>query len=405
MEYFLDEMDLEIKALARQVAEEKGLPVRAELDEKEEFPSEIMKALADSDLLGIYIPEEYGGMGKGVFGLSLVTEELSRVCGGIAVSYAANALGSEPIILHGSEEQKKKYLPPIASGEHLVAFGLTESNAGSDAGGIETTARRDGDYYVLNGTKQWITNGGEAQTYTIIATTNKKRGMRGISCFIVEKDTPGFTFGKKEKKMGIRCSATRELVFTDCRIPAENLIGKEGHGFRIAMDTFNASRPGIGAQAVGIAQGAMEYATDFARGRVQFGKPVASFQGVHFMLADMATSIEAARALVYGAARTGDKVQLSKYKKIRGESLSAEEISMMNSYEKYSAMAKLFASDVAMKVTTDAVQICGGTGYMREYPLEKMMRDAKITQIYEGTNQIQRSVIGLKLIQESAKRR
>ena len=384
MDYLLTEEQKMIRDLARQIADEKIRPVAAEYDEKEEFPWSILKVIAESDLSGIYIEEAYGGMGGGVTELCIATEEFSKACGGIAVSYAASALGSYPIILYGSEEQKKKYLPDIASGKKLAAFGLTEAGAGSDAGALSTTATKDGDHYVLNGVKQWITNGGEAETYTVVAMTDKSKGSRGASTFIVEKGTPGFEFGKKEKKLGIRSSATRELIFTNCRVPKENLLGKEGLGFIVAMKTFDKSRPGIGAQAVGIAQGALDHALKYAKERVQFGKPVSSFQGVQFMLADMGTQVEAARALVYSTARLIDS--------------GAKDIS------KLSAMSKLFASDVAMKVTTDAVQIFGGYGYMREYPVEKYMRDAKITQIYEGTNQIQRSIIASEMIKEMLKK-
>ena len=383
MDYFLTEEQEMIRDLARRIAQEKVLPLRVELDEKEEFPWSIMKNLAEADLFGIYLPEEYSGTGGGCFELCLAVEELSRVCAGVAVSFAASALGAFPLLLFGNDEQKKKYLPAIAQGERLVAFALTEANAGSDAGGVQTTARLEGNEYVLNGTKQWITNGGEAEIYTVIAMTDKAKGSRGASAFIVEKGTPGFEFGKKEKKMGIRSSSTRELVFTDCRIPKENLLAREGMGFIVAMKTLDTSRPGIGAQAVGIAQGALDEALNYSRERIQFGKPISSFQAVQHMMADMATQIEAARCLVYSAARYVDS--------------GAKDIS------KISAMAKVFASDVAMKVTTDAVQILGGYGYMRDYPVEKMMRDAKITQIYEGTNQIQRNVIALQLIKEKAK--
>lgn len=381
MDYLLTEEQIMVRDLARKIAQEKVKACAAELDEKEEFPWPIMKVLAEADLFGIYIEEKYGGMGKGVMELCLVTEELSRVCGGIAVCYAASALGAYPIILFGNDKQKQKYLPDLASGKKLAAFGLTEPNAGSDAGAIETTAKKDGDYYILNGTKHFITNGGEAQVYTVVAMTDKTRGSRGASAFIVEKGTPGFSFGKKEKKMGIRASTTSELIFTDCRIPKENLLGKEGMGFIITMKTFDMSRPGVAAQALGIAQGALDLAVEYARQRQQFGKPISSFQGIQFMLADMATQVEAARALVYSVARMVDS----------GTTKVAKE----------SAMAKLFASDVAMKVTTDAVQIFGGYGYMRDYPVEKFMRDAKITQIYEGTNQIQRGIIAANLIKEA----
>ncbi len=382
MDYLLTEEQIMIRDLARRIAQEKIKPVAAEYDEKEEFPWDIIKLLADSDLFGIYIPEEFGGTGGGVMELVLATEELSRACGGISLAFAATALGTYPIILYGNEEQKNKFLPDIAAGKKLAAFALTEAGAGSDASAISTTAKKDGNYYILNGTKQWITNGGEAEVYTVIAMTDKSKGPRGASAFILENGMKGFEFGKKEKKMGIRASATRELVFNDCKVPAENLLGKEGLGFIVAMKTFDQSRPGVAAQALGIAQGALDLTIEYAKQRQQFGKSISSFQGIQFMLADMATEIEAARALVYSVARMVDK----------GETKVAKE----------SAMAKLFASDVAMKVTIDCVQIFGGYGYMRDYPIEKYMRDAKITQIYEGTNQIQRNIIALNLIKESA---
>jgi len=384
MDYFLNEEQLMIKELTRQIAEEKIIPVRAELDEREEFPSEIMKSLAQSDLFRLFVPEEYDGLGKGSLELVIAIEELSRACLGVATSYAADALGTYPLLLYGTEEQKKRYLPDIASGKKLSAFALTEPSAGSDAGGIQTTARLDGSVYVLNGRKQWITNAGVAEIYTVIALTDKGKGARGASAFIVEKGTDGFTFGKKERKMGIRASTTAELVFDNCRIPKENLIGREGMGFIVAMKTLDNSRIGVGAQGVGVAQGAFEEALRFAKERRQFGQPITSFQAIQHMLADMATQIEAARALVYSVARYIDS--------------GAKDIS------KESAMAKLFATDIAMKVTVDAVQIMGGSGYMRDYPVEKMMRDAKILQIYEGTNQIQRNVIAQALIKESLRR-
>jgi butyryl-CoA dehydrogenase len=333
----------------------------------------------------LFIPEEYGGLGKKTLELCIAVEELSKACVGVSTSYAANALGTYPLLLHGSDAQKKKYLPAIASGKRLVAFGLTEANAGSDAGGIQTTAKLEGNEYVLNGTKQWITNGGEAEIYTIIAITDRSKGHRGASAFVVEKGTPGFTFGKKENKMGIRASSTTELIFNNCRIPKENLITKEGMGFIVAMKTLDSSRTGVGAQGVGVAQGAINEAIKFARQRVQFGQPIASFQAVQHMLADMQTQTEAARSLVYSVARFVDS--------------GAKDVS------RPSAMAKLFATDVAMKVTTDAVQIMGGSGYMKEYPVEKMMRDAKILQIYEGTNQIQRNVIALDMIKEASRQK
>ncbi len=384
MEYFLTDEQKMIKELAKKIAEEKIMPVRAEYDEKEEFPWDVVKTLAQSDLFGVYIPEEYGGMGFGIFELCLAIEELSRVCGGIALAYAGTALGTFPILLFGNEQQKKKYLPLIASGEKIAGFAVTESEAGSDITTLNTTARKEGDCYVLNGTKQWITNGGEAEIYVVIAATDKTKGARGLTAFIVEKGMQGFKFGKKEKKLGIRASATRELVFEDCCVSAENVLGKEGIGFVIALKNFDASRPGVAAQALGIAQGAFEAALEYAHQRKQFGQPISSFQAVQHMLADMAVQIEAARALIYQTAKMIDYG--------------------VKDYSANSAMCKLFASEVAMKVTTDAIQIFGGYGYMKEYPVEKMFRDAKITQIYEGTNQMQRSFIAHNLIKNISKK-
>ena len=383
LNYGLSEMALEIRAMVREFAEARVKPVRAELDETGHFPAELLRELGKMDLMGLYIPAEYGGTWEGDSLPNIVAvEELSRICIGVSVSFAANGLGADPILLGASDAQKKKYLPPLASGEKWAAYGLTEPNAGSDAGSIRTTAVKKGDKYILNGTKQWITNGGEADIYTIFAVTDKARGARGVSCFIVEKGTPGFKFGKKENKLGIRCSATRELIFEDCEVPAENLIGREGTGFIWAMKTFDVSRPGIAAQGVGLAQGALDEAVLYAKVREQFGKPIIANQGLSWMLADMATKVETARALTYATVRSIDS--------------GAKDIS------KFSAMCKVYASDIAMQVTTDAVQVFGGYGYMKEYPVEKMMRDAKILQIYEGTNQIQRDIIGLSLNKEYA---
>jgi alkylation response protein AidB-like acyl-CoA dehydrogenase len=383
MDFFFSEEQKKLREESKRIAKEYLLPRRAYYDETEEFPWDLVKIFAEAGLFGCFIAKEYGGEGGGVTEMSIVTEELSRACGGIALAFAGTGLGIYPIILFGNNEQKEKYLPDIAVGKKLAAFGLTEPNAGSDAGNITTSARLMGGEYILNGTKQWITNGGEAEVYTVIAMTDKTRGARGASAFIVEKGFPGFSFGKKERKMGIRASTTRELIFEDCRAPKQNLLGKEGMGFVIAMKTFDVTRPGVAAQAVGIAQGALDEALSFAKNRVQFEKPISAFQAIQHKLADMATWIEAARALVYSVAMAIDKGELRGSKK--------------------SAMAKLFASDVAMKVTHEAVQIFGGYGYLRDYPVEKMMRDAKITQIYEGTNQIQKNVIALNLIKESAK--
>jgi len=376
----LTEEQIEVRDMLDEFGRERIIPVRAELDEVGIFPTDILKELAQMDMMGLYIDEAYGGMQFGHLGFSVAVETLSKYCIGISVSYAANALGADPIILGGSEEQKKKYLSPLATGEKWAAYGLTEPNAGSDAGGIQTTAVKKGDKYILNGTKQWITNGGEADIYTVFAVTNKAKGARGVSCFIVEKGTPGFDFGKKEDKLGIRASATRELIFQDCEIPAENLIGREGAGFLLAMKTFDVSRPGIAAQGVGLAQGALDEAVNYAKVRHQFGKPIIANQGLQWMLADMAIKVETARAITYAACRTIDA--------------GTKDVS------KISAMCKCYAGDVAMSVTTDAVQVLGGYGFMKEYPVEKMMRDAKILQIYEGTNQIQREIIGASLIKE-----
>jgi alkylation response protein AidB-like acyl-CoA dehydrogenase len=382
MNWFLTDEQKMIVETAREIAQKKILPVREKYDHEGIFPWDVVKAMAEADLCGLYIPAEYSGFGGGVFELCLAVEELSKVDGGISLAMAATALGTFPVMLFGTDEQKKKYLPDIAAGKRLAAFGLTEANAGSDALGMKTTAKLDGESYVLNGTKQWITNGENAEIYTIIAVTNPAKGARGLSAFIVEKGTPGFSFGKHEDKMGIRASSTTELVFQDCRVPKANLLVREGMGAIVAINTLNYSRPGVGSQALGIAAGALEDAVKYSRQRIQFGEPISSFQAVQHLLADMATQIEAARALLYATAKTIDA----------GEKHFAKE----------SAMTKLFCSDVAMKVTVDAVQVMGGYGYMREYPMEKRMRDAKITQIYEGTNQIQRNEIALQLIKAAA---
>jgi butyryl-CoA dehydrogenase len=383
LDYFLTEQQKTIKALARRIAEERILPVRAELDEKEEFPWDIVKELAAADMFRVFVPEQYDGLGGGCLDLCLVTEELSRVCSGIAVTYAASALGCMTLMEYGTEEQKRRFLPDIASGKKLGAFAITEPTAGSDASNIKTTAEKVAGGYLLNGTKQFITNGGEAEIYTVIALTDKNKGARGASALIVEKGTEGFTFGKKEKKMGIRTSATRELVFRNCLVPESNLLGKPGLGFIQAMRLFDKSRPGIGAQAVGLCQGALEAAVDYAQERVQFDQPLITLPVVQQMLAEMAIQTEAARALVYAAARYVDS--------------GAKDVT------ESSATAKVFASDAAMKVTVDAVQVCGGAGYMRDYPVEKMMRDAKILQIYEGTNQILRNAIAVNLRKRKAR--
>ena len=391
MNYFLSEEEQMIVDTARQIAQEKMKPVREKYDEEGTFPWDIVKELADAGLCGAYIPEKYGGFGDGnIMNLVLATEELCKVDGGVALCLAATALGTLPILIGGNEEQKQKYLPKIAAGT-VAAFGLTEPSAGSDATGMKTVATKDanGDY-ILNGTKCFITNAGDPEVYTVFAKTNPSRGARGISAFILEKGMEGFSFGKKENKMGIRASSTRELIFNNCKVPKENLLGKEGHGLMIAQATLDASRPGVAAQALGIAAGALEEAVAYSRTRVQFGQPISSFQAIQHMLAEMATKVEAARALLYSVARMID----DNNKKDPKDRIRTS---------KESAMAKLFASETAMQVTTDAVQIFGGYGYCKEYPVEKMMRDAKITTLYEGTSQIQKNEIALNLIKEQAK--
>lgn len=380
MDHFLDETQQMIVETAQEITREKILPVRAELDESGEFPREILQDMAKADLFGIFVPEQYGGLGGGCFEIVLAMEQLAMGCVGIATSFAASALGIFPVILAGSEELKQQYLPDIATGRRWAAFGLTEANAGSDAAGIRTTAVEDGDCWVLNGTKQWITNGGESQIYSIVAITDPNKGARGASIFVVEEGDPGFSYGKKENKMGIRASATRELVMRDCCIPKSRMVGRRGTGFITVMKTLDLSRPGIASLGVGLAQAALDEAVSYAKQRVQFERPIIAFQAVQHMLADMAIQTEAARSLVYAAARHIDQHP--------------------KDMSKVSSMCKVFATDTAMKVTTDAVQVLGGYGYMKEYPVEKMMRDAKILQIYEGTNQIQRNVVGQELNKE-----
>ncbi|MCH7761004.1 acyl-CoA dehydrogenase family protein [candidate division TA06 bacterium] len=382
MKELLTKKNLEYAERTKEIADKYVRPAAAELDRNQTYPWEIVKKLQEAGLMGVWIPKEYGGEGDGIRNLCIVIEELSKACGGVGVAYAVNALGSFPITIHGTEEQRQRWLPAIAKGEKLVAYGLSEVEAGSDAGSIKTRAERNGDSYTINGDKKWTTNAGAASIYTIYCVTNPEKGTRGISAIVVEKGTEGFTIGKEEDKMGIRCVSLHEIHFKNCKVPAKNLLGeKEGIGFKNAMMTLDKARPGVAAQAVGLAQGALDLAVEYTKKRQQFGQPIASFQGIQFMLADMATQVEAARRLVYAAADAID--------------------AGATHYTKISAMCKLYATDVAMKVTTDAVQLFGGYGYMKDYPIEKYMRDAKITQIYEGTNQIQRIVIAKNLLKES----
>ena len=381
MSGFLSEQNLMWRERARTVAEKVVRPLAAKYDQLQEYPWEIKEALAKAGLMGVWIPKEYGGSGGGVLDLCVCVEELSRACGGVGVLYAVNALGSFPVLVGGTEEQKQRYLPPLAKGEKLISFGLSEKFAGSDAASLNATATKDGDHWVLNGEKKWNTNGGAADLYTVFAVSDANSKSRRISAFMVEKGTKGFRIGKVEDKMGIRCVPVVELHFDNCRIPAENLLGGiAGHGFKHAMQTLDRARPGVAAQGLGLAAGALEYATVYAAYREQFSAPIISFQMIQAMLADMATRVEAARHLVYTAAKAVDD--------------AAPNVS------KLAAMCKLFATDTAMQVTTDAVQIFGGYGYMKDYPIEKYMRDAKITQIYEGTNQVQRLVVARSLIKE-----
>ncbi len=377
MNFQLSEEHEMIRKMVRDFAKNEVAPTAAERDEEERFDRDIFNKMAELGLTGIPWPEEYGGIGSDYLAYVIAVEELSKVCASTGVTLSAHiSLASWPIYKFGTEQQKQTYLRALATGEKLGAYGLSEPGAGSDVSAMKTRAVKDGDHYVLNGSKVWITNGGEADIYVVFAVTDPEKKHRGISAFIVEKGTPGFSIGKKEKKLGIRSSPTTELIFEDCRIPKENLLGEEGEGFKIAMMTLDGGRNGIAAQAVGIAQGALDAAVEYAKGRVQFGKPIAEQQGIAFKLADMATAIEAARLLTYQAAW------------LESNGLP---------YGKESAMAKLFAGDTAMKVTVEAVQIFGGYGYTKDYPVERFMRDAKITQIYEGTQEIQRIVISRML--------
>lgn len=378
MNFVLGAEQEEIRKMVREFAAKEVAPTAAERDEKELFPRDIFDKMGELGILGLPYPEEYGGAGSDFLSYAIAVEEISRVCGSTGIGLSVHvSLCAWPIFKYGTEEQKQTYLRPLAEGRKLGAFGLTEPNAGTDAAAGSTIAVRDGDSYILNGTKVFNTNGGEAEVEVIFAATDKAAGLKGLTAFIVDKGTPGLRFGKRETKMGIRSSVQREVIMEDCRVPAANRLGKEGEGFKIAMTTLDGGRIGVAAQALGLAQGALDEAIKYSKQRVQFGKPIATFQGVNFLLADMATKIEAARFMVYRAAFN------------KSNHLP---------YAKEAAMAKLFASDIAMEVTTDAVQIFGGYGYSREYPVERMMRDAKITQIYEGTNQAQRMVIAANIL-------
>ncbi|MCA0331990.1 MAG: acyl-CoA dehydrogenase family protein [Actinobacteria bacterium] len=371
----------ELRAAVRELAEAKIAPRAAEIDESHEFPLDVLAALTASDFHAIHISEQYGGAGGDALTACIVIEEVARVCASSSLIPAVNKLGTMPLILGGSEEVKRAYLPKVAAGEGMFSYALSEPEAGSDAGGMRTTAARDGDDWVLNGAKRWITNAGVSEYYTVMALTDPdKRTRGGITAFVVEKGDEGFTFGAPERKLGIKGSPTRELYFDNVRIPDSRRVGEVGEGFAIAMRTLDHTRVTIGAQAVGIAQGALDAAASYAKERQQFGKAIAEFQGIQFMLADMAMKLEAARQLVYVAAAKSER----------------EDADLTF----FGAAAKAFASDAAMEITTDAVQVLGGYGYVQDYPVERFMRDAKITQIYEGTNQVQRIVMARKLLEQ-----
>lgn len=378
MAYELSEEQEALREQIRRMALERVAPRAAEIDLTGEYPWDMQKLLAENGLLGLAIPEEYGGSGASLLSNCIVAEELARVCATTSLIFVVQKLAAYPIVLAGSEETRMKYLPPVARGETLAAFCLTEREAGSDAGATKTIARETADGWVLNGEKCFITNGGLAEVHSVFAMTDPDAGIRGISAFVLEKDVPGFSVGAVEDKMGLRGAQVTELRFEDCLVPKENMLGERGSGFVTAMKTLDNSRPLVGAQALGIAQGALDVAVDWAKQRRQFGRPIGKLQGLQFMLADMKTKVEAARQLVYRAATLCD--------------VGHPDLSI------YSAMSKMFATDVAMGVTTDAVQVMGGYGYMRNQPLERMMRDAKVTQIYEGTNQVQRVVIARRLL-------
>jgi alkylation response protein AidB-like acyl-CoA dehydrogenase len=373
----------EIREVVRVLARERIAPRAAEIDKSAEFPWDVVELYRENDVFGILFDEEYGGIGASALLTLVAIEEVSKVCATSGLIIAVQELGSLGLKLAGTDEQKQRFLPRLASGEWLAAYALTESGSGSDSAAMRTTARRDGDHYVLNGGKRFITNAGVAQLYTVFAKTDPDGGHSGISAFVVDADAPGFEVGRIEPKLGIKGSTTGEIFFNDCRVPADNLVGDEGEGFRIAMRILDRSRPGIGAQGLGLAQGATDYALEYAKSRETMGKPIAEHQLVAASLADMETKCEAARGLLY---RCGQLID---------EGADGQELT------KISAMAKLYCSDVAMEVTTDAVQILGGYGYIQEYPVERMMRDAKITQIYEGTNQIQRLVIAREMLKEN----
>lgn len=404
MNYFNNDAERETVERAKKIALEVFKPLRAKYDEKEEFCPEAVQAMVQQKLFGLWLPKEYGGEGLGVNALALVLEELSKVCMGLALPAGTSALGGMPMFFWATPEQRAKWIPDLASGKKLWTFALSEAQAGSDATSIKTTALKEGDYYVLNGSKHYISTGEAADFYVVAVSTNPARGARGISLLVVEKGTPGFTFGKKERKMGLKTNPTYDLIFRDCKVPAANLLGSEGKGLLIVQETFDYSRPGIAAQALGLAQGAVAEAVKYLKIRKQFDQPVISFQSIGHELAELTAKIEAGRALVYKITSLMDKDFIAASQNaVKNNTTVHDELKALKGprWTKYSAMAKLFCSDTAMQVADRCINLCGGIAYTRDFPLEKYARDAKVTQIYEGTNHIQKNEIMASIIKES----
>ncbi|WP_428897835.1 Acyl-CoA dehydrogenase [Parelusimicrobium proximum] len=405
MNYIQTELEQEVYNTARELAQKKLKNVRAKLDEEETYSEEVMELFKKAGLCAIWLPKKYGGLGGGVTCLALCIEQIASVCGGLSLCSATSALGSMPMVLWATAEQRERWMPPLAAGEKHWAFALTEPDAGSDATALKTTAVKDGDHYVINGSKHYISSGKLADFYTVAVSTNPARGARGISMIVVEKGTPGFTFGKKEHKLGMRTNPTYELNFQDVRVPVSNLLGGEGKGLLIVQETLDYSRPGVSAQSIGIAQGALDETIPYLRTRRQFGQPVSSFQALQHTIADLTTQVEAGRALTYKIANEMDKEFLvASEKAVENGTTIHDELKKVQNHRwtKYSSMAKLFGSETAFKVAEQCINLCGGIGYMRDFPVEKYMRDAKLTQIYEGTNHIQRNEIAAAVIKEYA---
>ena len=405
MDYAINEMERNVLNVTRELAQQKLKPLRAEMDEREEFSKEMYEAYRKAGMFGLWLPKEYGGLGGGITCLAMAFEELSRACAGLALTPGTSALGAIPMFLAATKEQREKWCPDLASGKKLWAFALTEAEAGSDATALKTTAIKDGDFYIVNGAKHFISTGKEADFYTVAVNTNPARGARGISLLVIEKGIPGFTFGKKEKKRGIRSNPTYELIFEDVRVPKENLLGSEGRGLLYLQETLDYSRPGVAAQAVGIAQGSLDVTIPYLKTRQQFGQPLITFQALGHKVAELAAKTEAGRALVYNLTHRMDEEFLPAVKSALANGTTVhDELKKLKGqrWTKYSAEAKLFCSNVAMEVADECVTLCGGIAYMRDFPLEKYMRDAKVTQIYEGTVHIQKNEILNALIKEYA---